>query len=64
MWIFYCRVTSNCLYPYSNERAIQELLTDNLLKYNYFLTDARGRHIKCYMKISIPSNNNVHDTIQ
>jgi hypothetical protein len=30
-------------------------MTDNLLKYNYFLTDARGRNIKCYMKTPIPS---------
>ncbi|CAF3780170.1 unnamed protein product [Rotaria socialis] len=43
--------------PALGERALQELLEDNLLKFNYFLTDIRGRNIKSYMKIPIPSIN-------
>lgn len=43
--------------PALGERAIQELLDDNLLKFNYFLTDIRGRNIKSYMKIPIPPIN-------
>jgi hypothetical protein len=42
--------------PALGERALQELLADNLLKFNYFLTDVRGRNVKSYMKIPIPSN--------
>lgn len=30
-------------------------MKDNLLKFNYFLTDARGRNVKSYMKAPIPS---------
>lgn len=41
--------------PALGERALQELLADNLLKFNYFLTDVRGRNVKSYMKIPIPS---------
>ncbi|CAF1676204.1 unnamed protein product [Rotaria magnacalcarata] len=37
------------------ERTLHELLQHNLLKFNYFLTDVRGRNIKSYMKIPIPS---------
>ncbi len=37
------------------EPALQELMTDNLLKFNYFLTDIQGQNIKSYMKIPIPS---------
>ncbi|CAF2107947.1 unnamed protein product [Rotaria magnacalcarata] len=41
--------------PALGERALQELLKANLLKFNYFLTDARGRNVKSYMKTPIPS---------
>jgi hypothetical protein len=41
--------------PALGERALQELLDAKLLKFNYFLTDARGRNVKSYMKIPIPS---------
>jgi hypothetical protein len=37
------------------ERALQELKDDNLIKFNYFLTDSRGRNVKAYMKMPIPS---------
>lgn len=30
-------------------------MQDNLLKYNYFLTDTRGRNVRAYMKIPPPS---------
>lgn len=43
--------------PALGERALQELLNDNVLKFNYFLTDARGRNVKSYMKVPIPSAN-------
>lgn len=39
------------------ERALQELMSDNLLKFNYFLIDVRGRNLKSYMKIPIPPIN-------
>ena len=41
--------------PALGERALQELLEANLLKFNYWLTDVRGRNVKSYMKIPIPS---------
>lgn len=41
--------------PALGEQALQELMKDNLLKFNYFLTDARGRNVKSYMKAPIPS---------
>ncbi|CAF3956621.1 unnamed protein product [Rotaria sp. Silwood2] len=41
--------------PALGERALQELINDNLLKFNYFLTDVRGRNVKSYMKVPIPS---------
>ena len=31
------------------------MLADNLLKFNYFLTDVRGRNVKSYLKGPIPS---------
>ena len=37
------------------ERALQELKDDNLIKFNYFLNDSRGRNVKAYMKMPIPS---------
>ena len=43
--------------PALGERALQELLADNLIKYNYFLTDIRNRNLKSYLKLPIPSNN-------
>ncbi|CAF4001829.1 unnamed protein product [Rotaria sordida] len=43
--------------PALGERAINELMQDNLLKYNYFLTNARGYNVKAYMKIPPPSVN-------
>jgi len=43
--------------PALGERAIKELMQDNLLKYNYFLIDARGYNVKSYMKIPPPSMN-------
>lgn len=48
--------------PALGERALQELLEDNLLKFNFFLTDIRGRNIKSYMKMPIPSiNDETHE---
>ncbi|CAM4975240.1 unnamed protein product [Rotaria socialis] len=44
--------------PALGERALQELLKDNLLKFNYFLLDSRGRVVKSYMKMSIPATDN------
>jgi hypothetical protein len=43
--------------PALGEIAIQQLLDDNLLKFNFFLTDVRGRNVRSYMKIPIPSSN-------
>lgn len=43
--------------PALGELAVRELLADNILKINYFLTDVRGRVVKSYMKIPIPSVN-------
>lgn len=43
--------------PALGERAIKELMQDNLLKYNYFLINARGYNVKAYMKIPPPSMN-------
>ncbi|CAF1421797.1 unnamed protein product [Adineta ricciae] len=43
--------------PALGERAINELMQDNLLKYNYFLTNIRGHNVKAYMKIPPPSTN-------
>ncbi|CAF4056259.1 unnamed protein product, partial [Rotaria sp. Silwood2] len=40
--------------PALGERPLQELINDNLLKFNYFLTDVRGRNVKSYMKVPIP----------
>ena len=40
--------------PALGERAINELMQDSLLKYNYFLTNARGYNVKSYMKIPPP----------
>ncbi|CAF1453595.1 unnamed protein product [Rotaria sordida] len=40
--------------PALGERALQELMNDHLLKFNYFLTDTRGRNVKSYMKAPIP----------
>ena len=40
--------------PALGERALQELINDNLLKLNYFLTDVRGRIVKSYMKMPLP----------
>ena len=37
------------------ERAIQELMMDDLIKFNHFLLDIRGRAVKSYMKTPIPS---------
>ena len=37
------------------ERALQELKDDNLIKFNYFLNDSRGRNVRAYMKMPIPS---------
>jgi len=42
--------------PGLGERALQELLSDNLIKYNYFLTDIRGRNVKSYMKLPVPDD--------
>jgi hypothetical protein len=39
------------------ERALQELKDDNLIKFNYFLTDIRGRNVRSYMRMPIPSLN-------
>ncbi|CAF2823290.1 unnamed protein product [Rotaria sp. Silwood2] len=36
--------------PALGERALQELMNYHLLKFNYFLTDTRGRNVKSYMK--------------
>lgn len=44
--------------PALGETALQELLKDSLLKFNYFLTDVRGRNVKSYMKVPIPSIDN------
>ena len=41
--------------PALGERALQELINDGLLKYNYFLVDVRDRNTKSYMKMPIPS---------
>jgi hypothetical protein len=41
--------------PALGERALQELMADSLLKFNYFLTDVRGRNVKSYIKIPVPS---------
>lgn len=41
--------------PALGERALQELINDGLLKYNYFLIDVRDRNTKSYMKMPIPS---------
>lgn len=41
--------------PAMGERAIQELMADDLIKFNYFLLDNRGRAVKSYMKTPIPS---------
>jgi hypothetical protein len=43
--------------PALGERAIHELMQDNLLKFNYFLINARGYNVKAYMKIPPPSVN-------
>lgn len=40
--------------PALGERALQELLADDLIKYNYFLTDVRGRNVRSYLKLPIP----------
>ncbi|UJR12557.1 hypothetical protein I4U23_016733 [Adineta vaga] len=40
--------------PALGERALQELMNDNLLKFNYFLTDIRGRNVKSYIKVPVP----------
>ncbi|CAF2823305.1 unnamed protein product [Rotaria sp. Silwood2] len=40
--------------PALGERALQELMNDHLLKFNYFLTDTRGRNVKSYMKAPVP----------
>ena len=40
------------------EQALRELLNDGLLKFNYFLTDPRGRNVKSYMKIPIATTDN------
>lgn len=41
--------------PALGERALQELKDDNLLKFTYFLTDIRGRNVRSYMKVPVPS---------
>jgi hypothetical protein len=41
--------------PALGEQALHELVADNLLKYNYFLTGDRDRKLKSYMKIPIPA---------
>ena len=41
--------------PALGERALQELIQDNLLKLNYFLVDSRGRVNRSYMKVPPPS---------
>jgi hypothetical protein len=43
--------------PALGEIAIRELLADNLLKFNHFLTDVRGRNVKSYMKVPVPAVN-------
>ncbi|CAF2055847.1 unnamed protein product [Rotaria magnacalcarata] len=43
--------------PALGEQALQELMNDGLLKFNYFLTDIRGRNVKSYMKMPIASGN-------
>lgn len=45
--------------PALGEQALQELINDGLLKFNYFLTDIRGRNVKSYMKIPIPTATDV-----
>ncbi|CAF0877778.1 unnamed protein product [Adineta ricciae] len=40
--------------PALGEKALQELINDNLLKFNYFLIDTRGRNVKSYMKAPVP----------
>ncbi|CAF1682774.1 unnamed protein product [Rotaria magnacalcarata] len=45
--------------PALGERALQELINDNLLKFNCFLTDVRGRNVKSYIKMPIPSSNDL-----
>ncbi|CAF0917303.1 unnamed protein product [Adineta steineri] len=42
--------------PALGERALQELMIDGLLKFNYFLIDIRGRNVKSYMKVPVPSH--------
>ncbi|CAF1523780.1 unnamed protein product [Adineta ricciae] len=42
--------------PGLGERALQELLDDNLIKYNNFLIDARGRSVKAYLKLPVPND--------
>ncbi|CAM4833084.1 unnamed protein product [Rotaria magnacalcarata] len=44
--------------PALGEQALQELLKDNLLKFNHFLTDTRGRVVKSYTKVPVPSIDN------
>ncbi|UJR06732.1 hypothetical protein I4U23_011021 [Adineta vaga] len=43
--------------PALGEQALKELINDGLLKFNYFLLDARNRKIKSYMKIPITKAN-------
>ena len=43
--------------PALGERALQELKDDNLIKFNYFLTDIRSRNVRSYMKTPVPSTN-------
>jgi len=56
MYVFSRRFLKNR--PALSERGLQELITDNLIKYNYFLTDFCGRNVKSYMKVLVLSNNN------
>jgi hypothetical protein len=42
--------------PELGERTLQKLVSDKLIKYNYFLTDIRARNVKSYMKLPIPGD--------
>jgi hypothetical protein len=55
MYVFSRRFLKNR--PALSERGLQELIIDNLIKYNYFLTDFCGRNVKSYMKVLVLSNN-------
>lgn len=41
-------------YPVFGQQALQELMQDNLIKFNYFLADVRGRRLRSYLKLPLP----------